>query len=191
MIGSRNSICKILTVISVFALAGCGNGEQKDEKIQLPLFSESNNNIDSGSSNNNSSASMNVDEAEGPQYQQPTMDVLKGKPQLFPARYPVKRYPHASIAMVDVRPGRPPGYKNMVLMKTSDQMPSISQYYKQNLAAEGWKMVDAYANEAYESTRWVKGDQECEIRIAPDLRTPDKKYVQLLTGLRARKLNAH
>lgn len=167
--------------MSLFALSSCGNGSNKEEQAVVPMYTEAN--AVGGVNSGNAS----IDEQEGPQYQQPTMDVLKGKPQLFPAKYPVKRYPHATVAMVDVRPGRPPGFKNMVLMKTADQMPQISTFYKQNLALDNWKLVGAYRNECYESTRWVKGDMECEVRIAPDLRTGDKKYVQLMTGLRMNK----
>lgn len=183
----RNSMRGIIFLISTLALASCGNGSNKEEQAAIPMYTEANavNGISGSGGTGGSNAS--VDEQEGPQYQQPTMDVLKGKNQLFPAKYPVKRYPHATVAMVDVRPGRPPGYKNMVLLKTADQMPQISTFYKQNLALDNWKLVGAYSNECYESTRWVKGDLECEVRIAPDLRTGDKKYVQLMTGLRMNK----
>ena len=176
----RNSILDILVLISVFALAGCGNQNKAEEQAAVPIYTE-------GNSINGISGSAAVDEQEGPQFQQPTMDVLKGKPQLFPAKYPVKKYPHATVTMVDVVAGRPPGFKNMVLMKTADQLPQISTYYKQNLALDNWKLEGCYKNDIYESTRWVKGDLECEVRIAPDLRTNNKEYVQLLTGLRAKR----
>ena len=178
---TNNSIPAILFLFALAGLSGCGNSKDAEEKVDVPLYTEGN------SIKANIGDPAAIDETEGPQYQTPTMDVLEGKPQHFPAKFPVKRYPHARVEMVDVRPGRPPGYKNMVLMKTADQMPQISTFYKQNLALDNWKLVGVYANECYESTHWVKGDQECEVRISPDLRTADKKYVQLLTGLRIKK----
>lgn len=169
----------LLAVVSVLSLAACSNTpEDKSNKAGVI--------IEGGAQFKESSDSTPM-EIEGPQYQQPTMDVLKGKPQLFPAKYAVKRYPNSVVAMVDVRPNRPPGFKNMVMLKTSDDYPKVSYFYEEKLVADGWKKFYQYRNPAYESTKWERGDQEIEIRISPDMRTSDKKYVQLFQGLKPKK----
>ena len=165
-------------------LCSCGSEAPKEE-IKGILYSEQSD--AAGHLNANGTFS---NEPEGPQYQQPTIEVLKGKPQLFPQRYPIKRYPGSKVAMVDVRPNRPPGYKNMVMLSTADGMPRISGFYRQQLVSEDWQKIKEYRNQIYESSIWVKGDLECEVRISPDLTSPspDKKYVQLLYGKRPKKM---
>lgn len=166
-------------------LCGCGNGEKKEEENKSALYTESNSGVASSSGGGYVS-----NEPEGPQYQTPSVEQLKGKPQLFPARYPIRRYPGSKVAMVDVRPNRRPGYKNMVMLSTADTMPRISGFYKQQLATEEWQKIKEYRNSIYESSTWVKGDLVCEVRIAPDLTSPspDKKFVQLFYGKRPPKL---
>ncbi len=166
----------ILAICIALGLAGCGSSEKDDGAIKGWGFS------------NKGDISQTEPEAdpqeEGPQYQQPTMDVLRGKLQKFPARYPIKRYPHGKVALVDVRPNRPPGYKNMVMMSTVDPLPQISNYYQQQLVSENWTKVRETRNSIYESVWWVKGDLECEVRVTPDIRVPGKQNVQLLCGRR-------
>lgn len=153
------------------------------------MYCEQNNGLFQASSDQKTAGLDDAGEPEGPQYQQPTMDVLRGKAQLYPAKYPLKRYPHSTVAMVDVRPNRAPGLKNMVMLKTTDEMPNVSAFYEKRLVSENWKLVSQYKNEAYESTRWVKGDQECEIRVCPDMTTQDKKFIQLFIGARQTRHN--
>lgn len=122
------------------------------------------------------------DEEEGPQYQQPTMEVLQGKAQRFPSRFPLKRYPKSKVVMVDVRENRPPGAKDIVMLLTVDQLNGISQFYQSRLLQESWKKTYEYKNSIYECSKWEKGEMECEVRICPELKTEDKKYIQLFTG---------
>lgn len=122
------------------------------------------------------------EEEEGPQYQQPTMEVLQGKAQRFPAQFPLKRYPKSKVVLVDVREHRPPGAKNIVMLSTLDQMQGISVFYESRLLAECWRKTYEYKNSIYECSRWEKGDMECEVRICPELKTEDKKFIQLFTG---------
>lgn len=167
------------------SLSACGE-QAKEKEEASPLYTEHSD----GSSGISANYSAMFNEPEGPQYQQPTMDVLKGKKQLFPAKYLLRRYPGSKVAMVDVRPNRPPGYKNLVMLATADQTPKISTFYRQQLLTEQWKKTYEYSNSLYESTKWVKGDIECEVRIMPDLvsNSEDKKYVQLLYGKRYKKM---
>lgn len=170
-------------IIPIVSLSACS---QAPEKTDTAMYCEPSNGLFQFSSETTKTTS-NLDDAgepEGPQYQQPTMDVLRGKSQLYPAKYALKRYPHSTVAMVDVRPNRGPGLKNMVMLKTTDEMPTVSSYYEKRLIAENWKVVSQYKNACYESTRWIKGDQECEVRVSPDMTTEDKKYIQLLIGKR-------
>ncbi len=183
----RISLKLLVTVFGVSAcLSACTSSctEAPKEDQSLGLLNQNQNNTDFSSS-----SSGNFNEPEGPQYQQPGMDVLKGKPQLFPARYPAKRYPGSRVALVDVRPNRPAGYKNMVMLTTSDQTPRISSFYTEQMITENWQKVGEYRNEIYESTKWVKGNLECEVRISPDLTSQtDKKNVQLLYGIRPKSI---
>ncbi len=177
----------------LIAVCSCSEApkDKEDSSKGTGLFTESSDNpngIASGMSGFNAGAFNQ--EPEGPQYQQPNMDVLKGKPQLFPSRYPIKRYPGAKVTMVDVRPNRPPGYKNLVMMATADPSKRISGFYQHQMIGEQWKKVSEYRNDIYECSRWVKGDLEAEVRIMPDLvaSNSDKKYVQILYGLKGKKI---
>lgn len=117
---------------------------------------------------------------EGPQYQQPSMDNLKGKPQLFPAKYAVKRYPNSRVVMAYVRPDLLPGQKNVVLLNSSDQQQVISEYYLQNMVKDGWKVTYRAENSAFSQITYQKGNQEAEVRIMAD--PQGRKHVQLLSG---------
>lgn len=179
----KNILFAITIGFTAVSLSACS---QAPDKTDIGMYCEPNNGevqiatiVDESTSGTGSNA-----EPEGPQYQQPSMDVLRGKAQLYPAKYPLKRYPNSRVAMVDVRPNRGAGLKNMVMLYTSDEMDRVSKFYQKRLIAENWKLVSEYANESYESSRWIKGEHECEIRISPDLTTSDKKYIQLLCGLR-------
>lgn len=178
----KNSIFLLSLIIPIIGLSACS---QASEKTDISLAGEQNfGGFLTGSVSEQATGTDEAGEPEGPQYQQPTMEVLRGKAQLYPARYELKRYPHSTVAMVDVRPNRAPGLKNMVMLKTTDEMPSVSAYYENRLISENWKLVSQYKNQSYESTRWVKGDKECEIRVCPDMTTNDKKFIQLFTGTR-------
>ena len=171
----------------VLALSACSQAPEDTNKSggMGYLYTESNDVVPNSVLSGSVSATDAVAaEQEGPQYQEPNMDVLRGKAQLYPAKYPVKRYPNSRVAMVDVRPNRAPGYKNMVMLTTDDEIPTVSIFYAKDLIAAGWKKISEYQNESYESSTWIKGERECEVRIAPDMRTEDKMYVQLLTGIR-------
>lgn len=179
----KNILFAISIGFTVITLTACS---QAPEKTDIGMYCEPNNGevkiatiVNEGSGGTDGSG-----EPEGPQYQQPTMDVLRGKAQLYPAKYPLKRYPNSRVTMVDVRANRAAGLKNMVMLTTSDEIARVSKFYQKRLIAENWRLVSEYANESYESTRWIKGEHECEIRISPDLTTSDKKYIQLLCGLR-------
>lgn len=173
-------------IIPIIALSACS--QAPTEKTDVGMYCEQDNGLFNFTPEQKTASLDDAGEPEGPQYQQPTMEVLRGKSQLYPAKYPIKRYPHSTVAMVDVRPNRAPGLKNMVMLKTTDEMPNVSSYYEQRLIAENWKMVSQFKNTCYESTKWVKGDKECEIRVCPDMTTQDKKFIQLFIGTR---LNRH
>ena len=157
-------------------LGACGESPEEEKKKNAGLFYEQSDSMLQGG--------VKMEEPEGPQYQTPTIDVLRGKPQLFPAKYPAKRYPGSKVAIVDVRPNRAPGFKNHVMLYTSDPLPNVSQFYTKQLATDSWKKVGEYRNSIYESTIWEKGDMECEVRVSQDLRADagDKKNIQLLYG---------
>lgn len=169
----------IVCLVLACGLSGCGQ-EPEQEKINgANMYFEN-------SGNNNAELNaLTVQEPEGPQYQTPNIEVLKGKRQLYPAKYPLKRYPGTKVQLVDVRENRGPGYKNQVLLVSTDQMPKISNFYKGDLIKEGWKKVREFKNENYEGSTWTKGDLECEVRVATDFTAPpgsEKKFVQLLYG---------
>lgn len=186
----RGHLLAILPLL--IAICSCSEAPKDKEDASSKgngLFTESSDNPN-GAASGLSGFNAFSQEPEGPQYQQPNMDVLKGKPQLFPSRYPIKRYPGAKVTMVDVRPNRPPGYKNLVMMATGDPNTRISGFYQRQMIGEQWKKVGEYRNEIYEASRWVKGDLEAEVRIMPDLvaSNNDKKFVQILYGLRQKKI---
>jgi hypothetical protein len=183
----KEKTLRLLVVVLVFGMCGCTQQPGEDNQQQgggggfhLP-GTEKNNASNTGSN-------QGVEE-EGPQYQQPTMDVVKGKPQKFPTRYPIKRYPNAQVALVDVRPNRPPGYMNHVMLKTMDNIPSVDSFYRDKMVEDQWKKTYEYHNEIYDSTKWEKGDLLCEIRISQDFSQPNgKRLVQLLYGLRPKRI---
>lgn len=178
----KNILFAISIGFTAISLSACS---QAPDKTDVGMYCEPNNgDVQIATIVDESTGETSSSEPEGPQYQQPTMDVLRGKSQLYPAKYPLKRYPNSRVAMVDVRPNRGAGLKNMVMLYTSDEISTVGKFYQKRLIAENWKLVSEYANKSYESTRWIKGDYECEIRVSPDLTTSDKKYIQLLCGLR-------
>ena len=168
----------LLAFVAVLGMCGCSETPKEDKQKGWHLGED--HKIQFNNNDNNSSRQA---EEEGPQYQQPSMEVLQGKPQKFPAKYPVQRYPNSQVALVDVRANRPPGYLNMVTLKTVDAIPKVDEFYEQKMAAEQWKKVSDYHNEIYDSTRWEKGDMQCEVRISQDFSQRNgKRFVQLLYG---------
>jgi len=90
--------------------------------------------------------------------------------------------------MVDVRANRPPGYMNMVMLKTPDNIPAVGTFYNEKMIKEEWKKVDEVKNEIYESTKWEKGSLTCEVRCCQDFSHPNgKRLVQLLYGLKPKE----
>ncbi|MBX9686774.1 MAG: hypothetical protein K2X27_08735 [Candidatus Obscuribacterales bacterium] len=174
-----------LTLFLTLGILTACSESPKQEQVKTGLFTESSDNNSVASSGNFS------DEPEGPQYQTPTMDVLRGKPQMFPAKYPLRRYPGSKVAMVDVRPNRRPGYKNMVMLNTADKIPNVSTFYERELLQENWKKTYEWGNEIYHSTRWEKGNIECEVRVSNDVvANSNKKNIQLLYGIKPRSYGA-
>lgn len=183
----KNANWLLSLIIPIVGLSACSQAPSKTDS-GMGLYVEQNNGLFQ-SSNQQKPGLDEAGEPEGPQYQQPTMEVLQGKAQLYPARYELKRYPHSTVAMVDVRPNRAPGLRNMVMLKTTDAMPVVSGYYEKGLITQNWKLVSQFKNTSYESTRWIKGDQECEIRVCSDMKSEDKKYIQLFVGKRLIRAN--
>lgn len=156
---------------SAVLLAGCGGGiggcgDQKPEEQQTAATTHN--------------ADMAAQEEIGPQYQTPTVENLRGQVQKFPARYPLKRYPNSRVVMAVVEPKLRPGQHNVVLLNSSDDGKVVARYYYQDLIKDGWKPVYSSGNEAYSQIRYVKGDQEVEVRIFPD--PHGRQHVQLLSG---------
>jgi hypothetical protein len=172
----RNSIGVFL--LSAILLAGCGGGiggcgDQKPEEMQTTSLGPT---VDGGTSTTATAAP----EEEGPQYQHPTVENLQGKPQRFPAKFPVKRYPNSRVVMAVVEPNLRPGQHNVVLLNSSDEQKTVARFYYTDLLKEGWKPVYSSGNSAYSQIKYVKGDKEVEVRVFPDPR--GKQHVQLLSG---------
>lgn len=165
----------VLIMASTAILGGCGGGiggcnESKEEIISVapdPV---------AGSL----AGTESVQEDEGPQYQTPTMDNLKGIEQKFPAKYPVKKYPNSRVVMAYVRPDLKPGQKNVVLLNSSDNIPAVTNYYQKQMSLDGWTLTYSNGNSAYTELIYKKGNQEIEVRVTPD--PYGKRHVQLLAG---------
>jgi len=182
MITKRN--LHLIAMVLLLGVAGCSQSP-KEEQQGWNLSSDDLKNL---GGNNNNGQGPNAQE-EGPQYQQPNMDVLKGKMQKFPAKFPIQRYPNARVSLVDVRPNRGPGAMNMVLLNTDDNIPVVGSYYKDNLAKDSWKKVSEVSNPVYESSTWEKGNLLCEVRVAQDFSKPEgNRFVQLLYGIKPKQL---
>jgi hypothetical protein len=174
----------LIAMVLLLGVAGCSQSP-KEEQQGWNLSSDDLKNL--GGSNNNGTG-PNAQE-EGPQYQQPNMDVLKGKMQKFPAKFPIQRYPNSRVALVDVRPNRGPGANNMVMLRTDDNIPVVGSFYKDNLAKDSWKKISEYENSIYESSTWEKGNLRCEVRVAQDFSKPEAtRIVQLLYGIKPKQL---
>lgn len=134
------------------------------------------------SSKNGADVSLGAadDEQEGPQYQSPTIDNLRGIPQRFPARYAVRKYPKSQVVLVDVRPHLFGGQKNQVMLRSSDPPKVIAAYYKTDLSKDGWELVHSYENTIYSSTTWQKNGLEVEVRVSPD--PYNRENIQLISG---------
>lgn len=135
-------------------------------------------------------ASPSTASAVGPQYQQPTMDNLAGKPQQFPAAYPLSQYPRSKVSLAWVQPHLQPGWKNQVLLKSEDPPRAIAQYYGAELKNKGWKPVFHWQNldGTFDRTVWQKDGQEIEVRVQPDLaHGKGQNDVQLLCGPQGRQ----
>jgi hypothetical protein len=161
----------ILWLSSTLVLGGCGSGlggcnDKTEEVISGPeIYS-------------------NTNGSEAPQYMEPTMANLQGRPQQFPSRYPCAQYPNSRVVMAYVKPNLKPGQKNIVLLSSSDQKPNIAVFYKKDMIANGWEMTNQYENSCFSRTVWrkktINGIQEAEVRVSPD--PYHKQAVQLLTG---------
>jgi hypothetical protein len=117
---------------------------------------------------------------EGPPYVVPSMDTLQGKPQPFPAHYPLKRYPNSHVTFAWVTPNVKPGIKNQVVLQTVDRPLVVGAYYKADLVRDGWQLVSTFDNTSYSGSRWRKGDQEAEVRVSED--PYGKQAIQLMVG---------
>ena len=95
------------------------------------------------------------------------------------------------MTMVDVRPNRGPGMMNLVMLKTTDNIPNVDVFYRNKLAREEWTKVYDYHNSIYDSTMWEKGDLKCEVRVAQDFSRPNgQRLVQLFYGLKSKRENS-
>jgi hypothetical protein len=110
----------------------------------------------------------------------PTMANLQGKPQEFPVKYPVVRYPNSAVKLVRIERMLYPGWKNQVMLQSDDTQESINEFYSLKLGTEGWTKVSDYRNMAFSSTVWQKDGQEVEIRVSPD--PHNNKNIQLFCG---------
>jgi hypothetical protein len=120
---------------------------------------------------------------DAPQYVEPTMDVLRGKEQPFPSKYPLSRYPRSRVTYARVRPlaSLPPGHTNQVMLSVPEPTKDvIVTYYKQEMKDGGWDLVDKWEAQSYSSTIWRKGDLQVEVRVSPD--QYDNQNVQLFYG---------
>jgi hypothetical protein len=161
----------VLAFASTALLAGCGGGIggcNEAEQVQY------------GGPTVIGSDSESLSADEGPQYQTPTMGNLQGLEQKFPKKYPVKRYPNSRVVMCYVRPDLKPGQKNVVLLNSSDAIPTVGYFYKEQMARDGWKLEYVNENSAFTQLMYKKGDQSAEVRITPD--PYGKRHVQLLAG---------
>ena len=156
----RNMVAYITLVMSLTGLvSGCGQEESSE-------FSA--NTSQSGGTSHS-------------QYIEPTVEVLKGKEQPYPASYPVSKYPKSKVTYAWVKPDLLPGYKNHVMLSVPEpSKDTIAQYYKTELKKGGWKMVDRWENTIYSSTIWQKDGQEVEVRVSPDQH--NNQNVQLFAG---------
>lgn len=161
----------ILMAISTLLLGGCGSGlggcGESNEQVQMVMPDAS------------TSLGTPVEE-EGPQYQAPTIEVLQGKPQKFPTKYPLKKYPNSQVVMALVEPNLRPGLKNVVTLKTPDQKPNVVNFYRNEIAKEGYKPTYDYQNLSFGRSKWIKDGKEIEVRVCPH--PSGQRTIQLLEG---------
>lgn len=119
-------------------------------------------------------------DADAPQYTEPTIENLKGKPQKFPSRYPMQKYPNAKVTYAWVKKDLRPGMKNNVVMTTTDEIPTVRNFYIAQLVKDGWRLVDKYETLVYTSSTWQKDGFEAIVRVTID--PYGKKSVQLMYG---------
>jgi hypothetical protein len=172
---STNQRTILAMCASAVLLAGCGGGMggcggQKDDQSAGGgmLFKDD-------TANGGTPA-----EELGPQYQKPTIEVLQGKPQKFPARYPLRKYPNSRVVMAVVEPNLHPGQHNVVLLKSTDDGKQVARFYYEDLIKQGWKPVASQGNVAFSQIKYQKDGQEVEVRIFPDPHGGEQ--VQLLSG---------
>lgn len=165
----------MLLCTSTVLLAGCGGGmggcggpkEEQQQNVGMTIKDDTAN------------GGMPAEEV-GPQYQKPTVEVLQGKPQKFPARYPARKYPNSRVVMAVVEPNLRPGQHNVVLLKSTDDGKTVARFYYDDLVKQGWKAVYSQGNTAFSQIKYQKGDQEVEVRVFPD--PHGGQHVQLLSG---------
>jgi hypothetical protein len=169
MSASRIRYATLLTG-SVLMLAGCGSGMggcNPDEPKFVPTSELA-------------TPTLSTAEPEGPQYQTPTVENLQGKTQLYPSKYPAKRYPNSRVVLAHVRPNLKVGSKNVVVLSTTDNPPVVTQYYVDQLQKDGYALTSTYSNSAFHRSLWKKGDHEVEVRVSPD--PYGKQVIQLFSG---------
>lgn len=179
----KNIVRSLSLIICCSALSACGgsNGDTPVAGVgSIPL---NNLNSENGSPTLQGAVTLNETtpgEDEGPSFQTPTMENLMGKPQKFPAGFPVRRYPNGQVAFVRTERVLYPGWKNQVMLKTTDSVQRVASFYRYDFAKAGWAKVRDYQNPAYSSTVWQKDGTEVEVRVSPD---PDgNECVQLFSG---------
>jgi hypothetical protein len=157
-------VAYMLSISAVSAiLAGCGQQQSDDQ------------------TSSSTSGTGTFESTTAPQYLEPTLDNLKGKPQPFPSKYPLTRFPRGKVTFALVRRDLPPGWKNQVMLNvTEPSKDGIVHYYRNELQTGGWKLVSQYENPIYSSTIWQKGDREVEVRVSPD--QYNNQNVQLFEG---------
>ena len=172
----NHTIAKIILVLSTCSfLTGCST-DAPDQISGVGLMSGDSKNDDK--SNQKGGIPVAVDCGLTPVV--PTMENLKGKPQEFPAKYPLVRYPNSTVKFVRIEKMLYPGWKNQVMLNSTDTQYRIAGFYKDKLAHEGWQQVYQFENSAYSSTIWQKDGQEVEVRVVPDLYRNEN--IQLLYG---------